>query len=45
MFLFFLVRDGTEGIAIADADGGNVQQVTSSPTFDHQGDWGLAPTP
>jgi Tol biopolymer transport system component len=33
-------RSFQEGIATANADGSNVQQVTSSPTFDHQADWG-----
>jgi Tol biopolymer transport system component len=29
-----------EGIGTANADGSNVQQVTVSPTRDHQADWG-----
>jgi dipeptidyl aminopeptidase/acylaminoacyl peptidase len=29
-----------EGIGTANADGSNVQQVTISPTRDHQADWG-----
>jgi len=29
-----------EGIATANADGTDVQQVTTTPTFDHEGDWG-----
>lgn len=33
-------RTTPEGIATANADGTNVKQVTSSPTFDHQADWG-----
>ena len=33
-----------EGIATANADGSGVQQVTNSPTFDHQADWGPHPT-
>ena len=32
-----------EGIATANADGSDVQQVTISPTFDHQPDWGPHP--
>jgi TolB protein len=32
-----------EGIATANADGSNVQQVTISPTFDNQLDWGTHP--
>ncbi len=32
-----------EGIATANADGTNVQQVTITPTFDHQADWGPHP--
>jgi Tol biopolymer transport system component len=32
-----------EGIATAKADGSDVRQVTSSPTFDHQADWGVSP--
>jgi len=32
-----------EGIATANADGTNVQQATSSPTFDHEVDWGTHP--
>jgi Tol biopolymer transport system component len=33
---------GSEGIATANADGSDVQQVTTSPegTFDHEADWG-----
>ena len=34
---------GQEGIATADADGSNIQQVTISETFDHQPDWGPHP--
>jgi Tol biopolymer transport system component len=34
---------GHEGIATAIADGSNIQQVTISPTFDHQPDWGPHP--
>ena len=44
LFLLFS-RTGPEGIAVANADGSDVRLVTSSPTFDHQGDWGSAPTP
>jgi Tol biopolymer transport system component len=33
-------RSFQEGIATANADGGDVRQVTSSPTFDHGPDWG-----
>jgi Tol biopolymer transport system component len=32
-----------EGIATAKTDGSDVQLVTSSPTFDHQADWGSHP--
>lgn len=32
-----------EGLATANADGSNVEQVTTSPTFDHQPDWGPHP--
>jgi hypothetical protein len=32
-----------EGLATANAYGGDVQQVTSSPTFDHLADWGRIP--
>jgi Tol biopolymer transport system component len=34
---------GQEGIATANADGSDVQQVTISPTFDHQPEWGPLP--
>jgi Tol biopolymer transport system component len=34
---------GQEGIYIANSDGSNVQQVTSSPTFDQWTDWGTHP--
>jgi Tol biopolymer transport system component len=37
-FLLF-TRTG-QGIATANADGSDVEQVTSSPTFDHMADWG-----
>jgi Tol biopolymer transport system component len=43
VFLLFTLRapgTGQEGIATANADGSDVQQVTNSPTFDHQADWG-----
>jgi Tol biopolymer transport system component len=33
-------RRSPEGIGTANADGSDVQQVTTSPTFDHQADWG-----
>lgn len=36
-------RRGGEGIYTANADGTNLRQVTSSPTFDHEGDWGSHP--
>lgn len=36
-------RTFQEGIATANADGSDVQQVTTSPTFDHQADWGAQP--
>jgi Tol biopolymer transport system component len=42
--LFLLFAAGQEGMATANADGSNVQQVTISPTIDHQGDWGSHPT-
>jgi len=32
-----------EGIATANADGSNVHWVTTSPSFDHQTDWGPHP--
>ena len=32
-----------EGIATANADGSDVQQVTTTPTFDHETDWGPHP--
>jgi Tol biopolymer transport system component len=32
-----------EGIATANADGSNVRQITTSPTFDNQPDWGAHP--
>lgn len=32
-----------EGIATANADGSDVQLVTTSPTFDNQTDWGARP--
>lgn len=32
-----------EGIATANANGSDVQQLTNSPTFDHQADWGPHP--
>jgi Tol biopolymer transport system component len=32
-----------EGIATANAEGTDVQQVTTTPTFDHEGDWGSHP--
>jgi len=46
--VFFLLPQkapgtGQEGIATANADGSDVQQVTNSPTFDHQPDWGPHP--
>jgi Tol biopolymer transport system component len=34
---------GQEGIYTANANGTDLQQVTSSPTFDHQPDWGTHP--
>jgi Tol biopolymer transport system component len=34
---------GQEGIATANADGSDVRPVTTSPTFDHQADWGAHP--
>lgn len=41
---FLLVtQTGQEGIATANADGSDVKQVTISPTFDHQADWGPHP--
>ncbi len=43
--LFTTTSSGTEqeGIYTANADGSNVQQVTSSPTFDVTPDWGPHP--
>jgi Tol biopolymer transport system component len=32
-----------EGIATANADGTDIQQITVSPTFDHETDWGALP--
>jgi Tol biopolymer transport system component len=46
VFLLFTRRSGgtsQEGIATANADGSDVQQVTISPTFDHETDWGPHP--
>jgi Tol biopolymer transport system component len=37
---FLLITSTGEGIATANADGSNVQQITNSPTFDNQPDWG-----
>jgi hypothetical protein len=34
---------GRAGIYTANADGSDLQQVTSSPTFDRGGDWGPHP--
>jgi hypothetical protein len=44
-FLFTQKAPGTgqEEIATANADGSEVQQVTNSPTFDLQPDWGPHP--
>ena len=36
-------RTTPEGIATANANGTGVRQITSSPTFDHQADWGSHP--
>jgi Tol biopolymer transport system component len=36
-------RSFQEGIATANADGSDVRQVTSSPSFDHGPDWGTHP--
>ena len=33
--------DYQEGIATANADGTHLRFVTTSPTFDHEADWGL----
>jgi TolB protein len=33
-----------EGIATANANGTDVRYVTTSPTFDHEADWGAHPT-
>jgi len=43
--LFTATSPGTEqaGIYTANADGSDLQQVTSSPTFDRGGDWGPHP--
>ena len=46
VFLLFTRRapaTGQEGIATANADGSDVQQLTTSPTFDHSPDWGPLP--
>ena len=37
-------HDYQEGIATARTDGTHVRFVTVSPTFDHEADWGTAPT-
>jgi Tol biopolymer transport system component len=42
VFLFG-TRTTPEGIATANADGTDVHQITTSPTFDHQADWGSHP--
>lgn len=43
--LFTQTSNGTghEGIATANADGSDVRWVTTSPTFDHEDDWGPHP--
>jgi TolB protein len=33
------------GLGTANADGTNVRQITVSPTFDHQADWGRVAVP
>jgi Tol biopolymer transport system component len=43
MAFIFGTRTTPEGIATANADGTDVQQITNSPTFDHQADWGSHP--
>jgi len=45
MSLFTATSPGTgqAGIYTANADGSDLQQVTSSPTFDRYGDWGPHP--
>jgi Tol biopolymer transport system component len=43
MAFIFGTRTTPEGIATANADGTDVQQITTSPTFDHQADWGSHP--
>lgn len=42
MAFLFGTRTSPEGIATANADGSDVQQVTTSPeeSFDHEADWG-----
>jgi Tol biopolymer transport system component len=42
--VFILSSRTTQGgIGTANADGTHVQQITNSPTFDHQADWGSHP--
>jgi hypothetical protein len=43
LFSLFNGTTGTTGTATANADGSNFQQLTDSPTFDHQADWGVQP--
>jgi Tol biopolymer transport system component len=40
---FIRGTSGGEGIYTANANGTDVQQVTSSPAFDHEADWGPHP--
>jgi len=39
----FSQTTGMAGIATANADGSDFEQITSSPTIDHQPDWGAKP--
>jgi Tol biopolymer transport system component len=41
--IFGYFSDTAVGIATANSDGSDVQEVTTSPTFDHQADWGTHP--
>src|SRR5262249_45948209 len=43
MFTHTASGDVQEGIATANADGSKVRQITTSPTFDNQPDWGPHP--
>jgi TolB protein len=41
--VFSFGSETTTGIATANADGSDFHQVTDSPTFDHEADWGRTP--